>query len=93
MIEQICDATPVVLIVDGTFADTGAHLAKAAPSIKALLYAGTGAPPAKAFNYEAALAAAQPGKDAVRDGEELACIFLYRRHHGPFERRDAQPCE
>jgi long-chain acyl-CoA synthetase len=75
MIEQIRDAGPTVLIVDENFADIGAQLAEAAPSVKALLYAGAGEAPPKAVNYEAVLAAARPREDALRGGEQLACIF------------------
>src|SRR4051794_36351650 len=75
MIEQIRDAGPTVLIVDGNFAEIGAQLAEAAPSVKALLYAGSGKAPGKAFDYEAVLAGAQPCEDALRGGDDLACIF------------------
>ncbi|CAN5336222.1 long-chain fatty acid--CoA ligase [soil metagenome] len=75
MIEQIRDASPVVLIVDEHFAETGARLAGSAPSVKALLYAGAGKAPGKALDYEAVLAATSPREDALRGGEDLACIF------------------
>ncbi len=75
MIEQICDASPKVLIVDETFAEIGTRLADAAPSVKALLYAGTSKAPGKALDYETVLAATRPCEDAIRDGEDLACIF------------------
>jgi long-chain acyl-CoA synthetase len=75
MIEQIRDASPTVLIVDENFADIGAQLAEAAPSVKALLYVGAGEAPPKAVNYEAVLDAARPRDDALRGGEQLACIF------------------
>jgi long-chain acyl-CoA synthetase len=75
MIEQIRDAGPSVLIVDENFVDIGAQLAEAAPSVKGLLYVGSGEAPPKAVNYEAALATVRPREDAVRGGEQLACIF------------------
>jgi acyl-CoA synthetase (AMP-forming)/AMP-acid ligase II len=40
-----------------------------------LLYVGSGEAPPKAVNYEAALATVRPREDAVRGGEQLACIF------------------
>ncbi len=75
MIEQVRDASPVALIVDDNFADAGAQLAEIAPSIKALLFAGTGPAPATATDYERALASAPPIDDRMRSGEDLACIF------------------
>ena len=93
MIEQIRDAGPTVLIVDGNFAEIGAQLAEAAPSVKALLYAGAGKAPGKALDYEAVLAGAHPCEDALRGGDDLACIFYTGGHHGPFEGRDAQPSQ
>lgn len=75
MIEQIRDAGPKVLIVDGNFAEIGAQLAAAAPSVTALLHAGPGALPATALDYDAVLDAARPCDDALRGGEDLACIF------------------
>lgn len=75
MIEQIRDASPVVLIVDQTFAETGAQLTEAAPSVKAMLSVAVGKAGPKAFDYESMLAAAQPREDALRGGEDLACIF------------------
>ena len=75
MIEQIRDAGPTILIVDGNFAETGAQLAESAPSVRALVYAGAGKAPAKALDYETVLAGARPSEDALRGGEDLACIF------------------
>ncbi|KIZ46473.1 MULTISPECIES: long-chain-fatty-acid--CoA ligase [Rhodopseudomonas] len=75
MIEQIRDAGPVVLIVDGNFAEIGAQLAAAAPSVKAVLRAGPGPIFANAHDYDAVLGATPPGADALRGGEDLACIF------------------
>jgi long-chain acyl-CoA synthetase len=75
MIEQIRDASPVVLIVDQTFAETGAQLTEAAPSVKAMLSVAAGEAGLKAFDYETMLAAAKPREDALRGGEDLACIF------------------
>jgi acyl-CoA synthetase (AMP-forming)/AMP-acid ligase II len=75
MIEQVRDASPVVLIVDDSFSAAGAQLTEAATSIKALLYAGAGPAPVMAIDYEAALAATQPIADRLRGGEDLACIF------------------
>src|ERR1700722_15012301 len=74
MIEQIRDAGPSVLIVDENFVDIGAQLAEAAPSVKGLLYVGSGEAPPKAVNYEAALATVRQREGAVRGGEELACL-------------------
>ena len=75
MIEQISDAGPVVLICDETFAETSEQLADSASSIKAILSVGSGQRPAKSFDYEAVLAATRPCDDALRGGEDLACIF------------------
>ncbi|MEW6639480.1 MAG: long-chain-fatty-acid--CoA ligase [Pseudomonadota bacterium] len=75
MIEQLRDASPVVLMVDAHFADLGAELAAAAPSVRAVLHAGPGEARDGAFAGEAAIAAARPAEDALRGGEDLACIF------------------
>jgi long-chain acyl-CoA synthetase len=75
MIEQVHDAEPVVLIVDAAYAEAGAELIAAAPSLRALLHAGPGPRAARAIDYEAALAVTEPVDDALRGGEDLACLF------------------
>src|SRR3954447_23725758 len=74
MIDQARDASPVVLIVDAAFSETGVRLKEAAPSIKSLLYAGADPVPAGAIDYEGALGAVQPIDDRMRGGDDLACI-------------------
>ena len=103
MIEQIRDAGPTILIVDGNFAETGAQLAESAPSVRALVYAGAGKAPAKALDYEAVLAGARPSEDARRGGEPerkngrartkaLSQIWPSRaRHEKHFDNSEAFP--
>lgn len=75
MIDQARDATPVSLIVDATFAAAGAEIKAAAPSIRSLLHTGPQPVPTDFISYESALAAARPIDDAMRKGDDLACLF------------------
>ena len=78
MIEQVRDAEPVVLIVEGAFVDIGEELARSVPSIKALLIAGkadASRHDARSVGYEDALHAAKPAPDAMRREDDIACLF------------------
>ncbi len=78
MIEQVRDAEPVVLIVEGAFLDIGEELARSVPSIKTLLIAGkadVSRHDARSVGYEDALHAAKPVPDAMRREDDIACLF------------------
>ena len=75
MVEQLRDAGPVVLMVDAHFAGLGAELAAAAPSVRTVLHVGPGEAQGGAVAGEAAMAAVRPMDDALRGGEDLACLF------------------
>ena len=78
MIEQVRDAEPVVLIVEGAFVDIGEELARSVPSIKALLIAGkadASGHDARSVGYEDALHAAKPAPDAMPREDDIACLF------------------
>lgn len=74
MLDQVRDAEPKVLVIDESFADHADALRDAVPGGAALLFVGMGPAPAGALAYEEAAASA-PIEDAMRGGEDLACIF------------------
>ncbi len=78
MIEQVKDAEPLVLIVDGSRVDIGEELAKSVHSIKALIVAGKADAPChsvRSISYEDALHAVKPAPDAMRREDDIACLF------------------
>jgi long-chain acyl-CoA synthetase len=78
MIEQVRDAEPLVLIVEGAFVDIGEELARNVPSVKALLIAGkadASRRDARSVGYEDALHATKPAPDAMRREDDIACLF------------------
>jgi long-chain acyl-CoA synthetase len=78
MIEQVRDAEPFALIVDKTFLEMGEALAQSVPSIKALIIigaAGTSGRNVRAVNYEDALQSVKPVPDAMREEDDIACLF------------------
>ena len=78
MIEQVRDAEPLVLVVDGAFVDMGEELAKSVQSIKALIIAGkadASRRSVRSISYEDALHAVKPAPDAMRREDDIACLF------------------
>ncbi|MEM6498170.1 MAG: long-chain fatty acid--CoA ligase [Pseudomonadota bacterium] len=72
---SIKDSESRFLIVDDTFAEAGAEVARQCPSVEFVIYAGDGETPTGMLNYEDLIADAQPVRDAARNGEALAGIF------------------
>jgi long-chain acyl-CoA synthetase len=74
MIDQIMDAEPSVLVCDGPFLETAMQVAESCPCITALV-----APRAnglsRVYDYEAMVADTAACEDALRSGDDLACIF------------------
>jgi long-chain acyl-CoA synthetase len=78
MIEQVRDAEPIVLIVDHMYRNIGEAIAQSAPSIKAVIVAGTTSDShgsIRSSNYENAIRAAKPAPDAMRQESDIACLF------------------
>lgn len=73
--DQLNDAQPAVLLVDRSFAETGAQLRSRVSSLTHLVFADDGPAPPGMVDYEAALAAAEPAADAMRGGGDTACLF------------------
>ena len=75
IVEQANDAGPAVLIVDDAFAAMANAIKAANPSLRHILFAGEGDTPPGMINYEHALAKASPCADAMRGGDDIACLF------------------
>ena len=73
--EQVKDAEPTVLIVDESFVAMIDAIKAATPSLRHVLFAGEGDLPAGTTGYEQALASASPCDDAMRGGDDIACLF------------------
>ncbi|WP_122072437.1 long-chain-fatty-acid--CoA ligase [Pseudophaeobacter sp. EL27] len=69
------DAGAEILICDETFKDLAAEVKPQVAGLKTLIYAGDGETPESMQNYEALISAAQPAKDAERNGDDLAGVF------------------
>ena len=82
------DCRASIFVVDKAFAAMGVELARAIP-LK-LVYADDDAGPAGAQDYEKLVAASSPVADA-RPRRRAGRHLLHRRHHRPFQGRDAQP--
>lgn len=74
MLEQMRDSEPRALLIDESFAQDAEAL-RAVPSLAATLFIGDGPAPDGLVGYEEAIAAASPMEDAMRGGEDIACIF------------------
>ena len=75
MIEQTRDAEPVILIVDQNFSEIGIAVMEGSPSIRVLLANGHTSASRRAQDYEHTVAAADAVDDAMRSGDDLACLF------------------
>ena len=75
ILEQAKDAEPAVLIVDDTFVAMADAIKAATPSLRHIVFAGEGDLPPDTVSYEHALATASPCADAMRGGEDIACLF------------------
>jgi len=75
MIEQAADCTPTVLICDREFREMAEAVKRATPSIRAMICIDARTASAGTHDYETLLAATKPCSDALRSGEDLACIF------------------
>lgn len=75
IIEQAKDAEPTVLIVDDAFTGMVEAIMAATPSLRHVIFASDGEPPPGAVGYEQAVAAASPCADAMRGGDDIACLF------------------
>ncbi len=69
------DSATTVLIVDDTFKEAGAAIARQSETIRHVIYAGDGDTPEGMLSYEALLAAAEPVEDVRRSGDDLLGIF------------------
>ena len=75
MIEQVRDAEPSLLVCDAAFREHAVQLMQACACLKALVVAsGTNGLP-RTYDYEALIAGIGPCEDALRSGDDLACIF------------------
>ncbi|MGO3934987.1 acyl-CoA synthetase [Rhodopseudomonas pseudopalustris] len=72
--DALRDCRAVTLVVDKTFAATGAAIAQAIPGLT-LIYADDGDLPAGMQGYEDLIASSAPIPDAMRKGDDLAGIF------------------
>jgi acyl-CoA synthetase (AMP-forming)/AMP-acid ligase II len=69
------DCETSILIVDDNFVTMAQGLSGVCKSLKQLVHAGDGEPPAGMLSYEALLAQAEPVEDALRNGADLAGVF------------------
>ncbi len=75
IIEQVRDAEPTVLICDGIFLENAVQVMEACSSLTALVAASGGQGLPRTHDYEALVAEAAACEDALRSGDDLACIF------------------
>jgi long-chain acyl-CoA synthetase len=75
MIEQAKDAEPIVLIVDDAYASMAAAIKAGTPSLRHVIFAGDADGPPHMIDYEQALAGTSPCADAMRGGDDIACLF------------------
>lgn len=69
------DCETAILIVDDTFKAMAPGLKETCKSLKVLIHAGDGEPPAGMLSYEALLADAASVEDVYRSGSDLAGVF------------------
>jgi hypothetical protein len=69
------DSGSTILLVDETFRPMVEQFRGDSRTLREVIYCGDGAVPAGMHGYEALLAAAEPGPDVARRGEDLAGIF------------------
>jgi acyl-CoA synthetase (AMP-forming)/AMP-acid ligase II len=74
-IYSIKDSSSRFLIVDDTFAEMGAEIAKECSSVEFVIYSGDNETPAGMLRYEDLIDNADAADDAFRSGEDLAGIF------------------
>lgn len=74
--QQLEQCGPEVLIADDRHLEGAARLAAEIASVRALVHAGDGEAPAGAVSFETAIATTGPIPDAMREGDDLACIFF-----------------
>lgn len=75
LIDQVRDGAPKVLVVGADFIEIARELQAAVPSIRAVVVASDDEVLEGLNSYEALLAGAQPAEDALRGGDDLACLF------------------
>jgi long-chain acyl-CoA synthetase len=75
ILAQVIDAEPAVIVVDDTFARVTAGLGNQMPSVRAVVHAGDGPPPAGTVSYEALVAGASPVDDARLGGDDVFGLF------------------
>jgi long-chain acyl-CoA synthetase len=75
ILEQTADAEPVVLFCDRSYVQHAQRILAATPSLRRAIHADDGPAPDGMTSYEAALAEAAPCEDAMRDGDDIACLF------------------
>lgn len=68
--------------MDETFKGMVAQFRRESTTLREFIYCGDGETPEGMHGYEALVAQTAPAADALRRGNDLAGIFLYRRHHG-----------
>ena len=75
ILAQTADAEPVVLLCDRSYLQHARSIRSATPSLAHVVHADDGPAPDGLVSYEAALAAAAPCEDALRGGDDIACLF------------------
>ncbi len=75
MIEQVRDAEPTLLVCDGGFLDNAVELLEACSSLRALVATSGGKGVPRTYDYAALVAETAACEDALRSGDDLACIF------------------
>ena len=75
MLEQAADCTPTVLICDRDHREMAEAVMQTTSSIRAMICVDSDTVSAGVYDYESLLAATKPCSDALRSGEDLACIF------------------
>lgn len=69
------DSTTTILIVDDTFQEVGAAIARQSETVRYVIYAGEGEAPEGMLSYEELLSTAMPVEDARCSGDDLLGIF------------------
>ncbi|OKO85307.1 fatty-acid--CoA ligase [Bradyrhizobium sp. NAS80.1] len=75
MVEQVRDAEPLLLVCDGAFLEQATQLMEACSSLVALVVTSGASGLPRAYDCEALIAESACCEDALRGGDDLACIF------------------
>ncbi len=72
---QVADCAPDLIVIGDGFVAMAADLRSAADSVRTVFHAGDREAQAELVDYERALASAEPANDAMRCGNDLACVL------------------